>query len=182
MRKVIDITKYTPLSTEKFLFDNSALIPIFCPVGEHDKAIQKHYSKFLDSCKRAGAEIVICSISISEFFNKYVRLDYDIWRRKQENPDQKRFKQDYRNTDLYKESAKSAYNVINNHILQTAKRIPDKFPQLNIEKLFDGIENSDFNDNYYAYISEIEKYIIVTDDKDFQKINFDVTIVTAQPS
>jgi len=180
MLKVVDIDSYQPLSSDQFLFDNNIWMFLFCPIGNYYKKTQISYSKFLQKCLYAGSEIVIPSLVVSEFFNAYVRLDYNIWKDKPENSG-KDFKNGYRKTQYYKDFVQALAPVLQNKILKSCTRISDNFHQINIDHLFTDIEHSDFNDNYYVTISEMNGYKIVSDDRDLRGLNRNVTLLTFNP-
>ncbi len=51
--------------------------------------------------------------------------------------------------------------------MRIAQRIDDKFATISIDDIFKEIEISDFNDNYFLVMANLEKFKIVTDDHDF---------------
>ncbi|HOV33891.1 MAG TPA: hypothetical protein PLX23_11080, partial [Candidatus Hydrogenedens sp.] len=123
--------------------------------------------------------IFISALILSEIFNKWIRLEFNIL--KNENPSQYNdFKKDFRNTQNYKDLASFIKTVVQSEIMKIAYRIDDKFSNISLDKLFEGIENSDFNDNYSLTIANLEDFKIVTNDGDFAgSLEISAPILTA---
>ncbi len=94
------ITEYTPISSDRFFFDNNIWIYIFCPLGDHRSDLVNLYNDFFGKVLDAESTIFVSSLILSEYYNRYVRLDFNIWR----GNEIRNFKNDYRPTDKFKET------------------------------------------------------------------------------
>jgi hypothetical protein len=116
--------------------------------------------------------------SLSEFFNRSVRIELDSV--KKINPQKYQdFKKDFRNTPGYNQTAKVLHDIIKKQILKIEKVIDDGFSEININRLLDDPINYDFNDRYYQELAEIKNLKIVTNDTDFAVCGLRVPIITA---
>jgi len=69
---------------------------------------------------------------------------------------------------------------MNARILRISVRINDGFDKIDLEKVFNGIEKTDFNDRYYQELALGRRMKIVTHDYDFVKTGKEI-IITANP-
>ena len=83
--KIIDVRKYNPKSSDVFFFDNNIWMYLFCPLGGFNKNKQKFYSAFLQSVQVANGTIFINSLVLSEFTNRYLRMDFEQWKKETKN-------------------------------------------------------------------------------------------------
>ncbi len=162
MNNVIDIDTYTPLESDNFFFDTNIWIYLFCPIGNYKKKVIKKYDGFLKRACQSKSSVFISALVLSEFFNTWLRLDFNIRKRKCSD-----FKKDFRNTKLYENQVLIIEKVVRKHIMQIAQRVNDKFENISLDELFKEIGKSDFNDNYYLTMSNLENFKIVTNDSDF---------------
>ncbi len=166
MNKIIDIDNYTPLDSDKFFFDANIWIYLYCPIGNYNKDIIKKYSRFLKKAYQAKSSIFISALALSEFFNRWTRLDF----KELNDSDPSKYanyKKNFRNTEAYKNSVSTIKTTVMEHIMKIAKRVDDKFEKISIDELFKEIEVSDFNDKYYLAMANLENFKIVTHDSDF---------------
>ncbi len=180
MSNIVEIDSYTPTSDDKFLFDANIWLYLYCPIGNYKKGIIKKYDGFLKNVIHSKSSIYVSSLILSEVFNRWVRLDFDIL--KESDPSKYiDFKRNFRNTQNYKDSVSTIKTVVKSQIMKIAHRIDDKFSTISLDKLFEEIENSDFNDNYFLAMATLENFKIVTHDSDFafssQKLP--ITVLTA---
>ncbi|HEY5124525.1 MAG TPA: hypothetical protein VIK14_12400 [Ignavibacteria bacterium] len=177
--KVLDIIDYTPKASDIFFFDNTIWMYLFCPLGDYNKKKQKHYSSFLKSIGSSNSTIFITSLILSEFTNRYLRLDFDLWK-KETSKFTASFKKDYIGTQRYKDTISEIVVSIKN-ILGLCEKTPDNFNAININNVFNHLSFIDFNDSYYIELANLGKYKIVTDDYDFisyQNHNIEVFTIT----
>lgn len=178
MNNIIDISSYTPKKSEPFLFDANIWMYLYCPLGNYNKKIIRIYDQFLKQIIQANSTIYISSLILSEFFNAYCRLEFNI--KKKKNPSRYNdYKKDFRTTQEYCDLITIIKTTVKNQILKLAHRIDDEFSNIDIDKLFSIIGISDFNDGYYHIFAEQKNITIVTDDRDFWIKNSNVKILTA---
>jgi len=178
MNNIVDITKYNPLAKDKFFFDANIWLYLFCPIGDYKKDVIAKYDKFLKKIIESKSSIFISSLILSEIFNRWARLEYNIL--KGEEPSKYHdYKRDYRGTEIYDKQVKDIKMVVEKHIMKVSKRIDDKFSSIPLDKLFENMGNYDFNDNYFLTIANLESFKIVTHDSDFASFKTPVFILTA---
>ena len=179
MYKVFDIKKYTPFKGEKLMFDANIWMYIFCPIGNYQKHIVKQYSSFLKKVIDTKAEIIINLLILSEFINRYMRLEFEVFKNNTNNPNAD-FKKDFRMSSSYKKDISDISSTVRN-ILKISKTIDDKFSSIDIESVISEFEKQklDFNDLYCRRLCQMEKVKIVTNDKDFKFANNE--IITGNP-
>ena len=166
MNNIIDISNYSPDKDDKFFFDANIWMYLYCPLGGYGKDKPEKYSGFLKKALEAKSSIFISSLVLSEVFNAWIKLDYNILKDKDKSK-YADFKKNYRNTGLYRNQTSFLKTVVTKHILNIAKRTDDKFKNISLDELFKEIEASDFNDNYYLAMANCENFKIVTNDSDF---------------
>lgn len=179
MSKIIDISTYAPLKSDNFFFDANIWMYLYCPLGSYGKDKPAKYSGFLKKVLEVKSSIFISSLVLSEVFNAWIKLDYNILKDKDKSK-YADFKKNYRNTELYRNQTSIIKTVVTKHILNIAKRTDDKFKSISLDELFKEIGVSDFNDNYYLTMANCENFKIVTNDYDFASLKEEsVPILTA---
>ncbi|MDO9580527.1 MAG: PIN domain-containing protein [Bacteroidales bacterium] len=176
--KVIDITKYSPKSLDLFFFDNSVWMYLFCPLGSYNSNKQKNYSVFLQSIKTSKSTIFISSLVLSEFANRYLRMDFDRWKGEINNRTAN-FKKNYIGTQRYNDTIEEIKRNIN-QIMMFCDKSSDNFNAIELNSIFQHLSEIDFNDSYYIELAKLGNWKIVTDDKDFIKCpGHDLEIITS---
>ncbi len=178
MNNIKDINNYCPSKEISFFFDANIWLGIFFPIADYNKKMYKIYSQFLNNLIKSNNRICISSLILSEIINYYLRFDFNIL--KSEKPEvYKVFKHDYRNTKIYVKTMSTIVDIINRQIMKLSNRISDQFDSINLKKLFNNIENSDFNDNYIINLVKKNKLTLVTHDRDFKNSTLKIPIITA---
>jgi predicted nucleic acid-binding protein len=178
MNNIISVDSYEPKEEDKFFFDANIWMYLYCPLGNYKKKIIEKYDGFLKRIIENKASIILSSLVLSEFFNAYLRLEFNIL--KGNEPDKyKDFKKDFKGSKDYQKLMIDIKSTCKNHILKLGKRVDDKFSALDIDRFLKNIELHDFNDKYYISLAEYEGLKIVTNDKDFRKTKIDIPILTA---
>lgn len=170
----INIESYIPKASDKFFFDNNIWMYLYCPIGSYNKYSVKIYSDFFDKILQSRATIFVSSLILSEFYNSYSRLDFNIWK----NNEKKDYKKDFRPTQRYIETSEIIVNTIESRILGIAERIDDDFSSIQIDEINRKCNDLDFNDSYYIELSKKCACKIVTNDRDFLKISDNVDVLT----
>jgi predicted nucleic acid-binding protein len=163
--KVIDIKSYSPKALDIFFFDNSVWMYLFCPLGDYNKHKQKHYSSFLQSIQSSKSTIFMSSLILSEFTNRYLRMDFERWKDETNNPDAK-YKRDFIGIERYTETVQEIKRNIN-QIMKFCEKSGDNFNAVNLDSIFVHLSKIDFNDSYYIELAKLDHWKIVTDDADF---------------
>jgi hypothetical protein len=163
--KIVDITNYSPKSSDVFFFDNTVWMYLFCPLGSYNQKKQKHYSSFLKNVGSSKCTIYISSLILSEFANRYLRLDFELWKNETKNYSAN-FKRNFIGTQRYKDTIEEVTASINN-IMSLCEKTPDNFNAVDFINVLEHFVHVDFNDSYYLELARISKLKIVTDDSDF---------------
>ena len=162
---IIDIKKYSPKSSDVFFFDNNIWMHLFCPLGNYNKKQQNTYSSFLQITQTPRSTIFISSMVLSEFANRYLRMDFEQWKKSTQNYGAD-FKRDYVGSKQYIETVDEIKIHIKT-IMRFCEKASDNFNSINLNDVFTHLQNIDFNDSYYIELAKLGKWKIVTDDKDF---------------
>jgi hypothetical protein len=178
---IIPVQQYRINSSDIFFFDNNIWMYILCPLGNYNFKRQKAYSQFLSYILSHKLHIFTNSLVLSEFSNRYLKLDFDIHRSKPENVGSfKNFKKDYMGSSQCIATITEIKQHLKN-ILSMCQRCSDEFNSLNLDTVFNLFTSIGFNDSYYINQAVAKKWIIVTDDSDLVKPNIpdkNLTILT----
>ena len=153
----MNMNEYIPQKEDILLFDTNILIDLFYPINiEKDTTAITHlYKKIL----KAESRIIMSSIQLSEFINRCIRFQFDLY--KKDNEECKDFKRDYRGCDDYKSCMDAIIYIIDN-----------------LQKIFKNNIAYDFNDAIIAKIANRYDAIFVTNDGDFMNYEFNKTILS----
>jgi len=173
--EIYNVEEYIPTKEDLFFFDNNIWIFLFCPLGEHQYYRQKIYSSFLKKILDVGALVFINDLVLSEFSNTYFRLDFNYWKKEQKG--NYTYKKDYVGTPRYQKIASDIHYAIDD-ILDVATHSNLSINELGLDDVLSNIEYIDFNDSFYLEQAKKGHWKIVTDDKDFQKVSSQVSIIT----
>lgn len=169
MAKIKNIRDHKITSSDIYFFDCNIWIFLFASIGGVGKDKQQAYSNMLREIQTVNASVFISSLVISEFANRCLRHSFELWKKSQSYNVE--YKKDYISTQDYKESAL----IVKSNILsieEIALKRPDDFNSVNTSKILENIQRVDYNDSYYANYCDINKLKIVTDDKDFEKLDY----------
>jgi len=117
---------------------------------------------------------------ISEFSNVILRKNFKEWSFFKDNVG-KDYKKDYVGTKSYKETVETISIVLKKILkLPNVIKIGDNLNSINFDAVEVNFLMADFNDSYFTQLAIINNYKIVTNDKDFQKLNGNFEIITTQ--
>ncbi|MFZ5922436.1 MAG: PIN domain-containing protein [Chloroflexota bacterium] len=177
MSKAVDITVYQFAETDNLFFDANIWLTLYGPQGAPNDPRSQVYSNALAEAVRAKSQIWVDVLVVSEFVNRFARIEYDIrFPNKSRRPD---FKQFRNSPDFHPISQAIAAAVRN--ILKFAARIESGFSVIDINNLlleFEATPN-DFNDQILAGLCKNNSLVLVTHDSDFKGKGVD--ILTANP-
>lgn len=183
--KVFSLNDYSIKSGDIFFFDNNIWMYLLCPIAQYNEKRQKAYSKFLNYILERKNHIYINSLVLSEFSNRYLKLDYDITKR---DPNKagvfNDYKKDFVGSTEYENTVATLKIQIKN-ILKMCIRCSDEFNSINTDEILNVFTYIGFNDSYYIHFAQRKNLIIVTDDSDFLKNqipNLGLTILTFKPN
>lgn len=152
--------------SDKVFIDTNILIFLFSPdfVSSHDYQVDK-YSTIYAMLLEKNCELYVNSHVISEFINKCLRIDFD--RNIQNNARTKLFKDDYRNTQRYRETLSIILKELKKFLDLNVFQLDDSFSKFNIFNEYNSNIESDFNDLIIARNVIDNKLYLLSDDVDF---------------
>lgn len=166
--------------SDQFFFDTNIWLLLFGTIADFQIKDQKAYSRLLEDLITKDKPIFISSVVISEFANVLLRRDFDQWVSIGKLVNAK-FKVDFVGTKRYENSVSTITKSINKILnLPNIHHIPDSFHCISKENLLANFKIVDFNDAYIFELSRMNNYRIVTNDKDFQKLDSHIDIITTQ--
>jgi predicted nucleic acid-binding protein len=117
---------------------------------------------------------------ISEFSNVLLRKSFKQWSGISQNVG-KDFKKDYVGTSDYKSNVETILILIKKILsLPNVVKAPDNLNAIDINNIEQNFQIADFNDSYFIELARLSNYKIVTNDRDFQKMNGNMQIITTQ--
>ncbi len=153
--------------TTKILIDTNILIFAFYPLNTNQDKVSM-YTSILGKLKANNNQIFISSSVVSEFVNRWLRLDFE--KNFQDDQKTKDFKKDYRVSENYKKTItlilKTIKKIYNNYNIFN---IDDSYVEFDIFGRYKNID-IDFNDLILIHIAEKNDLKILTDDKDLKNI------------
>lgn len=173
--RVIPLGNYSPDCDAVILLDTNILINIFMPYKPEQ---QKECANLWAKLKKKQPKLIISAIQISEFINRCIRIEYDLY--KQVNPQREiNFKKDYRSTKDYTEKMDEILSVVTSDIVPNFEFVDDGFSEIQNENIFIRGVSYDFNDALLVEIAKKYKATLVTNDVDFCNYKMDLPIVTS---
>jgi predicted nucleic acid-binding protein len=175
MSNAVLIDRYLFNRSDKILLDTNVWLFIECPLAHHPTKTPA-YSKGLSQMLSLGCGLYADVLVISEFINRYARLEHKLYCNATRPIDFK----DYRKGLEYRPLSKSIATAVRK-ILQHAERLESEFSRLNVDELLSDFELGchDFNDQVIAGLCRTHGLMLITDDADFKP--FDIPILTANP-
>lgn len=154
----------------KYLVDTNILIYLYGDsrlVTENSKL--KVLARKFNQALNIGCEVYVPAIVISEFINKYHRLEANnLKKRLGLKPFD--YKRNYRNTIEFEKNNKFILETIKSAILSRCKVIDDCFTEDSKEAILDINKGQDFNDVIIINIANKKGLYLISADIDSQKI------------
>ncbi len=173
----VQVSKFTPTKENVLLLDTNILIHLFYPTMS--QSYMKPYEKLYSDALSQKATLILPAIQISEFVNRCIRLQYDLYLQN-ENIDKNAcdFKRDYRDTEDYQTSMDAILEIIDNDIFPNFTLVSDQFDSINKDKILLRGFSYDFNDALLVQIAEKYNAAIITNDADFGNYSTKQTIIS----
>lgn len=169
---IYNLLKYKMESNKNlhFIIDTNIWLYLYSDLHEDKVREISAYSNLLDEIIEKDYEILIPSCIISEFTNVLLRADYNSI--KDGESEDFSFKKHYVGSDSYLSKIKEINDLIDLILeIENVKKISDKFSNTNISNLQQRFEKIDWNDSFIVELAKETNSIIVTHDKDFEKIH-----------
>ncbi len=177
MNNVMDVETYVPQDGDKYFFDANIWLYFYCPIGNYNKNTISKYDGFLKKALSNDTIIYVSSLIASEIINAWLRLDFNILRRKQTVKND--YKQHYRGSLHYQSAIKDIQTVFHNQLLKISTPLDDRATEISLPDVLRGLDKIDFNDCYYHHLAKLDNLLIVTNDADFVELVTGVSILTA---
>ena len=177
MNNVMDVETYEPQDGDRYFFDANIWLYFYCPIGNHKKEIISKYSGFLKRALGNDTTIYVSSLIASEVINAWLRLDFNILRRKRIIKND--YKQHYRGSLHYHSAIKDIQTVFNTQLLKISTPLDDRATEISLTDVLSGLDKIDFNDCYYHHLAKLDNLLIVTNDADFAELDTGISILTA---
>lgn len=162
--KAHDATSYAFQQGEKILLDANVWLFLQPPSAQPPPNYATKYSKALKQLLAAKAQPVVESLVLSEYLNRYLRLEFDVlWRSKY--PKYK----DFRRSPDFQAVARSAIAEVR-HILKLATAEDTALSQMDLASVLIETEigSLDFNDGVLAETCRLQGWKLLTDDFDMK--------------
>lgn len=176
MANVVKIKDYKVKSGDSFFFDNNVWMFLFASIAGVGGPKQKAYSRLLSDIRIANASIFISSLVISEYINRCLKLSHKQWEKRTQQIGTD-YKRNYKTTVDYKEAVKTIKAEVST-ILSLCLKTPDNFNAIELDDIFNKINDCDFNDAYYVEMCKLGKYKLVTDDSDMFSLPDKIEVIT----
>ena len=180
MNNVMDVETYVPKDGDRYFFDTNIWLYFYCPVisiSNYKKTIISKYDGFLKKAINNDTTIYVSSLIVSEIINVWLKLDFNILRRKKAVKNN--YKQHYRGSLHYHSAIKDIQTVFNTQLLKISTPLDDRAKEISLPDVLSGLDKIDFNDCYYHHLAQLDNLLIVTNDADFAELNTGVSILTA---
>lgn len=170
---VFNVDHYHFSDQDSLFLDTNIWLYIYGPQAPGDKRVVA-YSKALQKILHAGSKIFLDVLVLSEFINRYARLEFYRSRSPQKKSDFK----DYRKSTDFKPVAKAIADVCR-RIAKNCLPIESGFTSANMEAVITDYEDKqpDFNDLILMELCKSKGLKLVTHDSDFKEQG--LTLITA---
>jgi predicted nucleic acid-binding protein len=174
--EIIKTSNFKPSFSDKFFLDTNVWLYLIFPQHSNvSKGIIDQYSQFYANILQKECLIESSIVQISEIVNLILQLEFKQYKKKSKlHIDFKEF----RSSENAKEALKNAQTLVNTIAKSSAIR-SGNLTQEEIITLTSNIEKADFNDLCFAKHCSNENAILVTHDFDFNALNPDFKIITA---
>lgn len=171
MTTIRDIRSHTFMKDDRLLIDTNVWLSVYGPIPYRRKRAVL-YSNAIANIKRIRCMVFIDVIVVSEFINKYARLEFQ--QTGNEFNDFKAFRDSAYFKPVARNIATSVMGIMNN-----CTRCGTGFHEMNISSLLADFAggNKDFNDQVIVEICKTQGLQLLTDDGDFHIP--DVHVITA---
>jgi predicted nucleic acid-binding protein len=176
----IKLKQYEIGYKDQFFFDTNIWLLLYGTVADFQADDQSQYAKFLEKLLTRDLPIYITSMVVSEFANVLLRRDYNQWI-STNNLVGMHFKKDFVGTKEYENSVETITISINKIFkLPNISIVGDNFNAIDKSSVLEDFKIVDFNDSYFVQLAILNNYKIVTNDKDFQKMEDNIDVITTQ--
>lgn len=162
--KAYDLSSYSFSSGEKILIDTNVWIYLFPASGNPPKQIASQYSLALKKLVSAGAQPILDPMVLSEYLNRYVRLEWS-GGYKGRYPVFKKFRKSNEFLVVASDAKSFASRIMSYCLVHSLPA-----DSLNLRQALDNFSSgaSDFNDELLIDVCSKKCFKLMTNDGDFQ--------------
>jgi len=175
MSEIIHIDSYVPNSDDKFFLDTNIWMYLYCSIGNYDEFVVAKYNEFYEKILNSNAQIFTSALQISEFFNAYCRLEYNIAKR---NNPHLHYKKHFRKSQEFKDLISYLKQIIQNRIFKNAIKLDDSFSTIDVGEIIKTGESFDFNDEYFVNMCLQDSILIVSNDRDLITHDSNIKVIS----
>lgn len=158
--------------SNKVFFDTNIVLSLFTPLVLKNNA--NEYSRLFGDCLKNSIEMYIDTHVLSEFINKYIRYEYQIYLKINNiSPLELKFKS-YRSLPEGVKAMELVESIVKNRLLKRFLLARKAFVNGDIAAL--SFSGADFNDLIILEICKENALALVTDDSDF--LNAEIAIIS----
>jgi len=170
------LNDYALLKGKNIFFDANILIYLFWPTGKYN--YEQNYALVFSKLLKQENNIFVDLLVISEIINRAIKIEYEkhLLNHSLTNK-QFRFKEYYHSNDG-KEALSDIYLIVKNNILKRFNVVEKSFNKEDIENLL-VVDELGFVDKAIVSICTENKFVLLTNDKDFKNSGLD--ILTSNP-
>ena len=172
----LQASTYKPEPNDILLLDTNILIHLFYPTMSN--SFMEAYEKLYADALSQNCTLLIPALQISEFINRCIRFQFNLYCLDHANSGALDFKKNYRSTDDYSISMEAILNIVKTDIIKNFQLIDDHFSSMNPDSFLIYGFSYDFNDALLVQLAEIYKASIVTHDIDFANYQTKRDIIT----
>lgn len=175
---ILNTKDFNPNFSQKFFLDSNVWLYLIFP--QHSNIAQKHinnYSDFFSKIKQKQCLIETNIVQMSELVNLLLQLEY---RKNKKVNNQLTFKE-FRNNSQGKTALEEA-KTLTSFILKFTTLRSGNFNSEEMVKMVENCDKADLNDIYFASHCIKEDAILVTHDFDFNALEKNIKIISANPN
>ncbi len=165
MSKAYDISAYSFTSSDALILDTNVWFCLYYSFDPAPDWVVKRYSAAYKRMLTVGVNLFVNLQIISEFINRYARLEHMRLRPSETARQYKAFRDSADFLPVAQDIA-----IATREILQQCQRIDDGFAACNVDAMINDFETgaTDFNDQIIVNICQAGGYRLVTNDRDFK--------------
>ncbi|RED25039.1 PIN domain-containing protein [Flavobacterium cutihirudinis] len=169
---IYDLLRYR-LSSDldlSYILDTNIWLYLYSNLHEDKEREISAYSNLLNEIIEKEQQIFLPSFILSEFTNVLLRADYNSIR---DTVDYEyKFKKHYVGSEDYLSKTNEIKDFIDQILsIDNIIKIDDEFSSIDIDNIKNDFINIDWNDAYLVELAKIKNSIIVTNDRDFDKVH-----------
>lgn len=161
------IDTLNPQKDDIFLLDTCVLLFIFYTSGGYRKDKVKRCGDLFNKIIQSDAKILIVPELISEFFNKFIKLEYDTYVETNGLSKADFTFKEFRCEIEFNNAIMELKEIYNNQILPYSKITKSNTEVNDIYTFLDSLAEMDFNDRIYCSVSKENNAKLITADTDF---------------